>query len=215
MSVQVYRCQRSLEGTVWSSISDITNSSFVSSLFIHIFITCLSQCWQWNMNLHVSISSHFSMPVFYMNEEMQSSRMVWLSPGCCPTLSALPCTLMSSHDFKSHSNTANWRTPTSSTDLVSSYRQTHNYCLHSDASTSQARCGKEECPFFHAQGAVNCFKAVVWPTIIPHLPVPMTPTILTTAKSKTKSTTFFLLRFSFTMLHILSTPMNFTFKMYP
>lgn len=91
MSVQVYRCQRSLEGTVWSVSSDITNSSFASSFFIHIFITCLSQCWQWNMNLHVSISSHFSMPVFYMNEEMQSSRMVWLSPGCCQNLSTLPC----------------------------------------------------------------------------------------------------------------------------
>lgn len=91
MSRQVYRCWRSLDGTVWSSGSDITNSSFASSLFIHIFITCLSQCWQWIMNLPVSISSHFPMPVFCMNEEMQSSCMVWLSPGCCQTLSTPLC----------------------------------------------------------------------------------------------------------------------------
>lgn len=90
MSVQVYRCQRFLEGTVWSSGSDITNSSFASS-FVHIFITCPYQCWQWTMNLPVSISSHSSMPVFYMNEEMQSSHVAWLSPGCCQTLSTPPC----------------------------------------------------------------------------------------------------------------------------
>lgn len=149
MSVQVYSCQHSLEGTAWSSILNITNSFFclfiVSLYFYYLPFSVLAMKYEFACFPKLPLFNARILHEWRDSELTRGMTSSWLLPDSVYTpLSAL----MSSHDFKSHSNTANWRTPTSSTDLVFSYRQTYNYCLHSDASTSQTWCGKEECSFF-------------------------------------------------------------------
>ena len=76
---------------VWSTISsDITNSSFASSLLVHYwllaFINGGYEIWVC-MSLY---APDFSMSIFYMNEEMQESTNDFTSSWLLSVLSTLP-----------------------------------------------------------------------------------------------------------------------------